>query len=98
MLNFKQWLEVQIPIDQLFVRKDSYQTAIKDNNEGRPTRSDGHPFVIPIETGGYYIWDGYHRLAANGPTEFEIKPIPNYGSMVPAQDAVDLMPLASVMK
>lgn len=108
-MKFKLWIENQIiavPSDEAFVLPSSLEAAFTNIEQGRPTKSEGYPSIIPIEGGGYYIWDGYHRLAAQilqGQTNFsfQVEPIQltnRIESELPRKHAGDLKALSQAIK
>jgi hypothetical protein len=81
----------------------SLTAAFNNIKEGRTTISKGLPSVVPIEGGGYYVWDGYHRLAAmilKGQTKFYfvIETMADFNiDELPSKDAIGLMQLSQVI-
>jgi hypothetical protein len=47
---------------EIWISLPSVEIAEVNYREGRPSRTDGPMSLVTMEDGGFYLWDGYHRL------------------------------------
>ena len=75
---------------EIWISLPSVEIAEVNYREGRPSRTDGPMSLVTMEDGGFYLWDGYHRLVERTTKgeelEFKVEHWDGWPEMLPEED------------
>lgn len=75
---------------EIWISIPTVEIAELNYREGRPSRTDGPMSVVQMENGGFYLWDGYHRLVERTTKrerlEFKVEHWDGWPDMFPEED------------